>query len=157
MLLQSLILLFFFISAGFAGTVEDGGVKWTYDDAYSLQTLTGKSFVEKGIPQGTVIYKGYFSSEIPDTVIFPANMKGVTFVNCWLDNIVIPAGNTLVNCSTVTYQAQNDLRDWKLSDDTRQPIKVLSEDYWKAQGISVDPRDIPALPIDSVDKIIKKP
>lgn len=111
------------------------------DDAYSRKDFTGYAAVS--IPDGIIIYMSCFSQETPDSEIFRADMTGVTFRNCNLDNVVVPPGNRAIDCSQRRFKVQNDLRDWEL-DAADQPAAVINEKYWLQQGLSVDPANIPA-------------
>ena len=81
-------------------------------------------------------------------------MTGVTFIRSNLDNVFVPAGNTLVDSTQRKFQIQNDLRDWEL-DATNKPIKVLNEEYWIKEGYSVDPLDIPSKKLNDIKEINK--
>ena len=65
-----------------------------------------------------------FSQEKPDTRIFPSDMVGVTFINCNLDNCIIPEGNFIIDCSQKKFKVQSDGKDWIL-DENYKPVEVL--------------------------------
>lgn len=50
---------------------------------------------------------------------------------------------TILKCSRRRFKIQNDLRDWEI-DDKDKPVKVINQKYWDLEGVSVDPKDIPA-------------
>jgi hypothetical protein len=54
------------------------------------------------IPPGTIIVGACFSCETPDSVIFPDKMRGVRFLRCNLDNVLIPPGNPELGENTGT-------------------------------------------------------
>ncbi len=118
-----------------------------FDDRFSGKDYTVVNFID--IPDNITVYASCFSKEIPDTKIFPDTMTGVTFMNCNLDNIFIPNGNTVTGGSKRRFKVQNDLRDWEI-DEQDNPIKVMGEKGWKAEGYSVDPKDIPAVKLMDV-------
>lgn len=71
------------------------------------------------------IFVGYcFSQELPDTDVFPDGATGATFVNCNLDNCLIPGGSTVSGGSQRRFRAQQDGLDWLLDDDD-QPVSRL--------------------------------
>lgn len=112
---------------------------------FSRGDFTGRNLSD--IPaaefNGQTIVGSCFSQETPDSEVFPAGMKGVTFISCNLCNVVIPDGNVVgESCQTTRFVVQNDLRDWML-DDADEPVAVLNEQYWVQHGKSVDPEDIP--------------
>lgn len=117
---------------------------------------SGRNFAQRILRDakldGKTVYASSFMQEKPDTQVFPDNMIGVTFVNCNLDNCVIPPGNTVIGGSRKRWRVQNDLRDWEL-DANNQPVKVLSEKYWIRVGYSVNPADIPTRKLASVEEV----
>lgn len=114
------------------------------DDKLSFKDFTGWDFRDR--PEydlkNKIIYSSCFLKEIPDTKIFNPTMTGTTFIKCNLSNIIIPDGNTVIDCITTRFKVQNDLRDWEI-DDVGIPTRVLSKKYWNTVGISVEPDDIP--------------
>lgn len=93
-----------------------------YNDDWSF-----KNFVNQpvpSIPNGITIYSTSFYFEQPDSEPFPSDMTGVTFVKCNMDNLIIPNGNTLVDCSNVRFQAQDDGRDWIINDND-EPVEKI--------------------------------
>lgn len=128
--------------------IPDPNLDLEADDALSFRDFTGWIFTHRPDVDfaGKVIYASCFSQEKPDTVVFPPTLTGATFVRCNLSNVVIPAGNTVIDCNTMRYRVQNDRRDWQLGA-LDLPVKVLGEKYWLQQGTSVDPADIPLTPL----------
>lgn len=123
-------------------------------DEFSQKDFTHK-FLTDRVLDGLVIYASSFSHEEPDTRVFPPNMTGVIFLNCSLDNVIVPPGNVVLGGSQRRYRVQNDLRDWEI-DAEGNPTVVLNEKHWEMKKISTDPRDIPATPFRSVDELYKK-
>ncbi|MFZ2937603.1 MAG: hypothetical protein WA066_02740 [Candidatus Omnitrophota bacterium] len=118
------------------------GQSFTYDDKYSHKDFTGRKLLDVKDLNGITIFGSCFSQEIPDKHIFPDNMAGVTFINCNLDNVFIPIGNTVIGGSKRRFKVQKDARDWEINDEGI-PVKVISEKQWVMNGFSVDPKDIP--------------
>lgn len=123
-----------------------------YDDAYSFKDFTGRDLSDHKM-DNLVIYASCFSQETPGIAIFPKGMTGTSFYHCNLDNASIPLGNQAINCSQRQFKVQADLRDWEI-DEKAQPIKVINEEIYKDQGISVDPKDIPVPVKGIVDQAI---
>lgn len=123
-----------------------------YDDTFSHKDFTGWYWQDRNIPNNIVIYGSCFSHETPDAKIFKSDMTGVTFVNCNLDNVSVPAGNTVVGSSTRRFKAENDLRNWSV-DQNNQPIKLINEKNWANLGYSISVLDIPAQPIQNISEL----
>lgn len=123
-----------------------------YHPAWSMKDFTGWWWQQRALPApGTIIYSSVFENENLDAEIFPAEMKGVSFYFCNLNNIIIPDGNFIhESCSRIRFEVQNDLRDWQV-DHKNNPVKVLNEKYWAMKGFSIDPKDIPAEEISHID------
>ena len=92
----------------------------------SFTDYTGRNLSDCAI-EGDIIESSCFSQEMPDSHIFPEKMKGVTFRRCNLDNVYIPPGNTVENCSQRRFKAQDDGEDW-LVDENNKPLSLLSGD-----------------------------
>lgn len=118
----------------------DGPVECS--DEFSRRDFTTDRFVD--IPDGADVYASCFSCEVPDTQMFRADMRGVTFRNCNLMNVHIPAGNTVIDCQTESYRVQNDLNDWLL-DGEGNPVKPVDHLTFTKRGLPMpSPDDIPA-------------
>lgn len=131
-------------------------IKYDNEDIKMHEELSSKDFTEKAfvdIPDGTNVYMSCFSCETPDSPIFRADMTGVTFYNCNLDNCLIPDGNTVVGGSIERFMVQNDMRDWKV-DEEGAPVKVVNEEFYIAQCVSVDKKDIPSKKVASEEAFI---
>lgn len=128
------------------------GKDYECSDEFSRKNFTHAILTERNL-DGLAIYASCFMHEEPDSEVFPENMTGVTFLNCNLDNVKIPPGNTVVGGTQRRFKVQNDLRDWEIDDDNL-PTRVLNEKHWVAAGYSVDPADIPEIPIKHL-KFIK--
>ncbi len=110
---------------------------------YSRKDFTGQNLTERTDMSGQTITGSCFSQEVPDTVVFPAAMSGVTFINCNLDNCFIPEGNTVEGGSTRRFEMQNDLNDWEI-DESGDPVRLVNYRYFEKMGLDQPlPEDIP--------------
>lgn len=91
---------------------------------YDNKDYTGCDLSDRRDMNNLVIHGLCLSNETPNAQVLPADLKGATFVRCNLDNVFIPAGNTLKNCSNRIFKAQQDGKDWEI-DINLTPIKVL--------------------------------
>lgn len=112
-----------------------------YDTEYSFKDFTKKSLKEIDL-NGKTIYASVFMQEIPDSHIFPEDMRGVTFVNSNLDNVYIPPGNTVIGGTRRRFQVQNDGNDW-IIDSKNKPIEPINKEQYLEIGLSIDPKDLP--------------
>ena len=111
-------------------------------EEFSCKDFTNADW-EIDIPDGACVYGSCFSHELY-TYLFRADMKSVTFRNCNLSNVFIPAGNTVIDCQTDRYEVQNDLNDW-IVDDNGYPVKPLNHTLFTKLGLPMPlPQDIPA-------------
>lgn len=101
-----------------------------HPDEFSNSTIKGSCFYRENMGQD-----GYVD-------VFPDGMEGVTFDHCNLDNIKIPAGNDMHDCSNRLIKEQNDLEDWVV-DERGEPIEPIGVTEFVRLGISADPIDIP--------------
>ena len=111
---------------------------------FSCKDFTVDTFVD--IPDGSYVYGSCFSCETPDSKMFRASMRNVTFRNCNLSNVHIPQpnNNVLIDCQTDQFLAQNDLNDW-IVDDNGYPVKPLNHTFFTKSGLPMPlPQDIPA-------------
>ena len=95
----------------------------TFDDEYSFKNHAGGNLAEADL-NGKTIYASTFASEQPGTQVFHPEIIGVTFIKCNLDNVVIPDGNTLIECSTKRFKAQDDGYDW-IVDENNVPVERI--------------------------------
>lgn len=130
------------MGVAWAGTNEIDGVKFTYDDKYSLKDYADKTLLDAKDLEGMVIYGSCFSKEIPDTKVFPDKIKKLTFYNCNLDNVYIKTGWSVVGGSRRRYKSQNDLCDW-IVDKNNLPIEPLDKEKYVELGVSILPENIP--------------
>lgn len=152
------ILFLLMASASWAGRVEWDFKQVDYSDEYSRKSYANKDFVNINLPSGSTVYASMFMNEKLDMSIFPSTMTGITFLECNLDNIILPPGNLIINLYTYPpkkFKMENDLRYWVL-DEQGKAKKLLEEDYWKNKGFSIDPKDIPAEKIKNYEDDIPK-
>lgn len=130
-----------------------------YDEELSFRNFSGWEFNSR--PEykfsGKTIYNTVFTQEKPDTVVFSADTSNVTFVNCHIENVVIPLNSTIIApdcegepCWTYKFKVQNDLRDWKIDNQGRAK-EILNKEFWVEKGYSVKPEDIPPQKIEKVE------
>ena len=125
--------------------------EYNLNDDYSFKDFTGRSNLEVS----GIIYGSCFSQEIPDNHIFPDNMTGVTFIKCNLDNVFIPAGNTIIDCSQRIFFVQNDKNDW-LINELNLPIMPVNHKYFTKFGLPMPlPEDIPIVKAEEPIDLIK--
>lgn len=122
---------------------KNKGVSYSCDPIWYSKDFTGQDLTKKVIANGTVIFGSCFSRESPGGIAFPPGMTGVTLVRCNLDNVFIPPGNTVVDCSQKTFIAQNDLCDW-IVDGSNKPVEPVEKELYIKLSISTDPLQIPA-------------
>lgn len=150
------IALLFIASPLLAGSIKIDDVVVEIDDRWSRKDYTTLTLLNESILAGTTIYGSCFSKEEPDTQVFPSTMTGVTFINCNLDNVLMPEGNLIKGGLKRKFKVQNDLRDWEI-DGSNKPIKLVNEEHWQNQGYSIDPKDIPAEKLREISEIKKTP
>lgn len=103
-----------------------------------------------------VIYRSALTFETPDTEVFPADVEGVTFIYSNLDNVVIPPGVTLIDCSNTRYEAQNDLNDW-IIDEEGNPQMPVNFQVFEKLGLPIpNPKDIPTEKVTEVVNLIEE-
>lgn len=115
---------------------------YNYDASLSLRDFTGRIFTLDDL-NGKVIYGSCFSNTNLDAHIFSEGMLGVTFIKCNLDNVFIPEGNTVIDCSQRKIQVQNDGNDWEIDEDGN-PIHPVDFNIYEKFGLEIPvPSEIP--------------
>ncbi len=101
---------------------------------YSFKDFTGQSFAHLPAEEfnNSEIIGSCFSQEHKVRNIFPADMTGVHFRRCNLDNCFIPPGNVLKKdgwekCSNRRFRVQNDGHDW-IVDESGNPVEPCDKD-----------------------------
>jgi hypothetical protein len=94
-----------------------------YDD----KDCTGWDLSDRTDMDGLTIHGICLSQHVPDTACLPANLTGVTFLACNLDNVLIPPGNIVdPTCSTRRFMNNpDDNSDW-LVDENNNFISQLN-------------------------------
>ena len=119
------------------------GIQYEISEKYSHKDMTGWDLSREGNMNGLVIYNSCLSNETPDAQILPQGLYGATFIACNLDNVLVPEGNTVIDCTTRRYEVQNDLEDWVVDSESRTPIEPLNRKHFESLGLSIDPKSIP--------------
>lgn len=117
-------------------------------NAYSNRDFTGQILSDRTDMDGLTIENSCFSNETPNTHVFPDSMRGVTLVDCNLDNLFLPNDTQMVRCSHRFFQVQNDGEDWIVDPDTLEPIEPLNGDGFERLGLSTNPKDLPKEQLD---------
>ncbi len=132
---------------------------YNFDDELSLKDFFNKDLSKSGIDfNDKFIYGTSFGNESPDFETFPKGMTGVTFVNCNLDIIIIPKGNTYIYTNGLSkrrLKVQNDLNYWLIDEDDN-PIKIADFKIFDKLGLPLpDPKDIPKEQLSEYINLVK--
>lgn len=90
---------------------------------YTNKDCTGWDLSDRTDMDGITIEGLCLSQESPREVL-PPTLTGVTFVDCNLDNVIIPSGNILIRTRNRRFLVQEDGLDWEIDADGN-PIKIL--------------------------------
>jgi hypothetical protein len=89
-----------------------------YNETYSEQDMTGWDLSGRTDMSGITIHGLCLSHEKPEANVLPADLTGTTFIACNLDNVYVPLGNTLIDCSNRMFKANpDDAHDWEVDVD----------------------------------------
>lgn len=91
----------------------------------SNKDLTGLDLSFRSDLNNKIIAFSCLSHEKPNSRCLPDNLTGAIFIMCNLDNVFVPNGNQVIDCSTRCFAAQQDGRDWILNPNTLEPISPL--------------------------------
>lgn len=128
--------------------------EYEYSDEWSFKDYHDTS---SDIPNGTTVYASQFWSHELDTNPFRADMRDVTFVRCHLDNVIIPEGNTLVECWHRRWKVQNDGNQWEIDKDGKPTVPMMAAKQFLKRGLLVpDPKDIPTEKVSEQVDLIEK-
>ncbi len=119
---------------------------------YSDKDFTGWDMSSREDMSNIIIENSCFSHEIPGSTVFPVGMVGTTFIDCNLDNCLVPIGNTVIRGSQKRFECQNDLNDW-LVDENCSPTMPVDHLIFEKMGLPIPcPEDIPEDPVcDRID------
>ncbi|MHC4397693.1 MAG: hypothetical protein ACYS1A_18780 [Planctomycetota bacterium] len=120
---------------------------FTVDD----KNYMGFDLSSRPVEEFPAVIKNYcFAQEfsIDDVVtegkrVLPAGLTGVEFIDCNLDNVFIPPGNTVTRGSNKLIQIKNDLMDWVLDNATKLPTEPSNLKRANLMGLNTDPLQIP--------------
>lgn len=96
------------------------------DSVHSHKDYTGRSLADRPASEftGTTVRGTCFSQETPDSAVFPSGVTNCTLIACNLDNVLVPAGFSVVGCSRRRFKAQPDGLDW-IVDNDNNPVSPL--------------------------------
>lgn len=120
------------------------------NEKYSHKDFTGKSLVDikpEELNDSIIIGSCFYQENVPDCKVFPDGAKGITFIDCNLDNVLLPPESKLQNSSNRRILMQNDLEDWIL-DEKLKPIVPIEKKLFLELGLSIDSKDIPNEKLD---------
>ena len=111
---------------------------------YSYKDFTHKTFTETRPEEwnDTEVVGTCFYNLKPKSEIFPEGIRGVKFIRCNLDNIVIPKDCTVEGGCNRLIQEQKDGEDWLL-DDNLMPVEPLNKGVYVKLGLSISPAALP--------------
>jgi len=118
--------------------------------SYDYQDFTDRNFLDLPpeefsgkIISGSCFYQQYTpDGKEPPFEIFPPTVKDVTFVRCNLDNVKLPEGTKIIECTNKIIKVQKDLDDW-ICNEEGNPIEPLNKELRIKAGISISPDSIP--------------
>lgn len=114
------------------------------NEKYSYKDFTYKTFLDTKPEEwnDSEVVGSCFYNEKPKSVIFPEGIKGVKFIRCNLDNIVIPKDCTVEGGCNKLIQVQKDGEDWLLDNDLN-PVEPLNKATYVKLGLSISPAALP--------------
>jgi len=118
------------------------------NNKYSFVSFKRQSFVNVPVKEfdSSEIIGSSFYQDIPYSKVFPDSIKGVKFINCNLDNCIIPIGAIVIGGTNKHFKVMNDQEYW-IVDKNKNPIIPLDTIIFKRVGISINPRDISIRPL----------
>lgn len=128
------------------GKANINGQEITFNDDYSFGNFSNQDLAHFDDLRDMVIYSSQFYWEKPNSRPFPAQATGLTFINCNLDNIVMPPDAIIQNCSQRNFKDQNDGEDWFV-DGNGLPTAPINLQLYLDLGVSTNPADIPSHPL----------
>lgn len=111
-------------------TVNAEGIEITpetlveFSDEWSFKDFTGRPMKDADM-HDCIVCGSCFSQEIPDSEVFGEKVQNVTFINCNLDNVLIPDTCRIFGGSQRRFLVQEDGKDW-IVDENNQPLELLN-------------------------------
>jgi len=133
------------------GILED----LVFDDVLSFQNFTQRCLITRDF-NNKIVYASCFSQDNPDTVVFNSDTIGTIFVNCNLDNVLIPVGVIIRGGSQRRYKVQNDGNDWIVSKQDK-PLEPINAKQFIKRGLPIpDPKDIPLVKVEKAIDLLEE-
>ena len=129
--------------------------KYSFQD-FTNQHLRTATDLDGTIIIGSCFYQVCSAAHAGDPLkhIFPEDMRDVFFVECNLDNVYIPPGNTLNQCSHRRIKRMNDGEYWFVGEDFK-PIEPIHKKRLELLQANVNPEKIPAEKISDANLLTK--
>jgi hypothetical protein len=109
---------------------------------YDNKDFTGHDLSDRKDMDNLTITGLCLSNETPNAFVLPPNLKGVTFVDCNLDNVFIPVGNVMVRGSNRRFKVQEDGEDWIIDAVKKTPLEPIDKERFIEEGKNIDPDKI---------------
>lgn len=95
------------------------------NEKYSLKDFSGQKFVNEPKEDfgGEIIGACFYQENAPETEVFPSDITTM-FIRCNLDNVKLPLGCTLEDCTNKRIKVGEDGYDWIVNENL-QPIERL--------------------------------
>lgn len=93
------------------------------DNQYTNTDYTGLNLSDRIDMDNLVIVGMCLSQPIPRNIL-PPNLTNITFVDCNLDNVILPVSATIIGSSNRMFKPQDDGLDWEIDADGN-PTKIL--------------------------------
>ena len=92
---------------------------------HSYQNYAGSTHLVEVAPIiGVTITGSCFSQERPDTQVFAAGSRDNTFIDCNLDNVLLPPNSTVIRGCARRFMVQADGTDW-IVDAQNNPVEPI--------------------------------
>lgn len=98
--------------------------------------IRGSCFYQEAAKDGEVVKR-----------VFPEGTGPLNLDRCNMDNVDVPLGSTVTNCSLRHMQIQLDGEDWILIGN--KPTVPVDKARFLAEGKSIDPEDIPVFQVEA--------
>lgn len=105
---------------------------------HSFKDFTGLKLLKE--PLHGIVKGSCFDQKEPDTRVFHKDSTA-TFVNCNVNNCLIPPGCTVRGGSTLRHLPQIDGCDWEVDEDDK-PVRVFGHRKRERNGLNTDPTKI---------------